>query len=126
MTYSVMYADIEMDIVMSYLIIVACLTISSLSSTKKNRKRSSLKGKKLKMSWKAKSARAVLAAKTRAENRAKEAGIRGESKKILLVLDEKLLSDFDKWRKVANDLTVTGGIRRAMQQYIDHQKMVNR
>ena len=115
-----------MDIVMSYLIIVACLTISSLSSTKKNRKRSSLKGKKLKMSWKAKSARAVLAAKTRAENRAKEAGIRGESKKILLVLDEKLLSDFDKWRKVANDLTVTGGIRRAMQQYIDQQKMVNR
>ena len=78
------------------------------------------------MSWKAKSARAVLAAKTRAENRAKEAGIRGESKKILLVLDEQLLSDFDKWRNVANDLTVTGGIRRAMQQYIDHQKMVNR
>ena len=115
-----------MDIVMSYLIIVACLTISSLSSTKKNRKRSSLKGKKLKMSWKAKSARAVQAAKTRAENRAKEAGIRGESKKILLVLDEKLLSDFDKWRKVANDLTISGGIRRAMQQYIDHQKMVNR
>ena len=111
---------------MSYLIIVVCLTISSLSSTKKNRKRSSLKGKKLKMSWKAKSARAVQAAKTRAENRAKEAGIRGESKKILLVLDEKLLSDFDKWRKVANDLTISGGIRRAMQQYIDHQKMVNR
>ena len=72
-----------MDIVMSYLIIVVCLTISSLSSTKKNRKRSSLKGKKLKMSWKAKSARAVLADKTRAENRAKEAGIRGESMKFI-------------------------------------------
>ena len=51
MTYSVMYADIEMDIIMSYLIIVACLTISSLSSTKKNRKRSSLKGKKLKREY---------------------------------------------------------------------------
>ena len=78
------------------------------------------------MTWKAKSDRAIKAAKTRAMKRAEEAGIRGESKKILLVLDEKLLSDFDKWRKVANDLTVTGGIRRAMQQYIDHQKMVNR
>ena len=104
---------------MSYLIIVACLTISSLSSTKKNRKRSSLKGKKLKMSWKAKSARAVLAAKTRAENRAKEAGIRGESKKILLVLDGSLLEAFQKSRKKAHDMTLTAGIRRAMQDYID-------
>ena len=111
---------------MSYLIIVACLPYSRLSSTKKNRKRSSLKGKKLKMSWKAKSARAVLAAKTRAENRAKEAGIRGESKKILLVLDENLLRDFNQCRKMAHDLTLTAGIRRAMQEYIDHQKSINR
>ena len=97
-----------------------------MSSTNKNRKRSSRKGKKLNMTWKAKSDRAIKAAKTRAAKRAKEAGIRGESKKILLVLDENLLHDFDQCRKMAHDLTLTAGIRRAMQEYIDHQKSINR
>ena len=78
------------------------------------------------MTWKAKSDRAIKAAKTRAMKRAEEAGIRGESKKILLVLDENLLHDFDQCRKMAHDLTLTAGIRRAMQEYIDHQKSINR
>jgi len=99
--------------------IIVCLTISSLSYTKKNRKGSSRKGKKLKMTWQEKSDRAFKAARTRAKNREMEADVRGESKKILLLLDGSLLEAFQKSRKKAHDMTLTAGIRRAMQDYID-------
>ena len=69
------------------------------------------------MTKEALSARAVKAARTRAEKRAEEAGAKN-AKRILLVLDEALLSDFDKSRKKAHDTTITAGIRHAMQDYI--------
>ena len=69
------------------------------------------------MTKEALSARAVKAAETRAKKKADEAGAKNV-RKILLVLDDALLSDFEKSRKKVHDITVTSGIRRAMQDYI--------
>tara|TARA_Y100000310_G_C19941165_1_gene472607 strand:- start:154 stop:453 length:300 start_codon:yes stop_codon:yes gene_type:complete len=93
--------------------------VSGLSSTKKKRKRSPLKGKPSTLSKPALIARAILAAKTRARNRAQAEEIRGEPKKISIVIDESLLKRFEKCRlEVGGDHTTTAGIRRAMQDYI--------
>ena len=62
--------------------------------------------------------RARLAAETRKRNRDERDEITGESKKIVLHLDESLLNDFNKSRKPGHDLTLTAGIRHAMQDYI--------
>jgi len=66
--------------------------------------------------------RAKKSAITRAKNRAKEFEMRGETLKILLSLDENLLKDFNKARIIAHDRTLTAGIRRAMQDFIDKYK----
>ena len=50
--------------------------------------------------------------------REKEEGL-VEKKRILLVVDEHLLREFEASRKKALDVSVTAGIRRAMQDYID-------
>ncbi len=84
-----------------------------------NSKKKSRKGIKLNLTKAQLHERARKAAETRRENRAREEGIRGESRKIIFYLDEFLLDHFDKSRKVAHDLTLTAGIRRAMQDYID-------
>ena len=63
--------------------------------------------------------RAKLAAITRKKNRDEREGITGKSKKIVLNLDEALLNDFKKSCDIAHDLTLTAGIRRAIQDYID-------
>ena len=93
--------------------------VSGLSSTKKRRKRSPLKGRKSTLSKQELSDRAILAAKTRAKNRALAEGIRGKPQKISLLIDESLLERFEKCRQNAGDHTLTAGIRRAMQDYID-------
>ena len=49
--------------------------------------------------------------------RIKEEGV-AKKKRILLVVDERLLRDFEASRKKAVDDSVTAGIRRAMQDYI--------
>ena len=83
---------------------------------------SHLKGKPINMSREAILDRARRSAITRAKNRAKEFGIRGEPKKISLILDGNLVKDFDKARIIAHDPTLTAGIRRAMQDFIDKYK----
>ena len=50
--------------------------------------------------------------------REKEEGL-VEKKRILLAVDERLLREFEASRKKALDVSVTAGIRRAMQDYID-------
>ena len=82
-------------------------------------KRKSRKGIPLNLSKDDAYARAKKAAITRKKNKAKREGITGKSKKIVLNLDEALLNDFEKSMTVTHDLTLTAGIRRAMQDYID-------
>ena len=50
--------------------------------------------------------------------REKEEGL-VKKKRILLVVGEDLLRQFEASRKKALDVSVTAGIRRAMQDYID-------
>ena len=85
-------------------------------------KRKSRKGIPINLSPSELRERAKKSAITRAKNRAKEFEIRGETLKILLLLDENLLKDFDKARIIAHDRTLTAGIRRAMQDFIDKYK----
>ena len=96
-----------------------------MSSAKITRKRSPLKGRKSPLSKQKLIDRAVLAAKTRAKNRARAEGVRGKPKKISLVIDETLLNDFEECRKKARDATLTAGIRRAMQEFIRQEKTAN-
>ena len=84
-----------------------------MSSKKKSRK-----GIKLNLSKAKLRERARKAADTRKRNRDKRDEITGESKKIVLHLDESLLDDFRKSMKLGHDLTLTAGIRHAMQDYI--------
>tara|TARA_Y100001949_G_scaffold165485_1_gene161268 strand:+ start:350 stop:664 length:315 start_codon:yes stop_codon:yes gene_type:complete len=86
---------------------------------------STLKGKPINMSREALQDRARRSAITRAKNRAKEFGIRGEPKKISLILDGNLVKDFDKARIIAHDPTLTAGIRRAMQDFIRYYRFYN-
>ena len=48
-----------------------------------------------------------------------------KKKRILLVVDERLLREFEASRKKALDVSVTAGIRRAMQDYIDRHPTNN-
>ena len=50
----------------------------------------------------------------------------GKKKRVMLVLDESFVKDFDFWRDKAGDPTLTDGIRRAMQEFIRQEKSVNR
>jgi len=87
-------------------------------------KKKSRKGIKLNLSKEKLRERARKAAETRKRNRDKRDEITGESKKIVLHLDESLLNDFKKSMKPGHDLTVTAGIRHAMQDYIDKHPSV--
>ena len=80
------------------------------------------KGKPINMSREAILDRAKRSAITRAKNRAKEYNIRGEPKKISLILDGNLVKDFDKARIIAHDPTLTAGIRRATQDCIRYYR----
>ena len=96
-----------------YLLILQVLNYYGLGSNKKSRKGipMNLSGPKLRE-------RARKAADTRKRNRDKRDEITGESKKIVLHLDESLLNDFKKSMKPGHDLTLSAGIRHAMQDYI--------
>ena len=69
--------------------------------------------------------RAKKAARTRARNkvallqRQTQQSITGELKKIVIYLDEGILKKFDKSRIAGSDISLTSGIRHAMQDYID-------
>lgn len=69
--------------------------------------------------------RAKKAAATRARNKmallqdqTKER-ITGKLKKLVIYLDEGILKKFDKSRIAGSDISLTSGIRHAMQDYID-------
>ena len=63
---------------------------------------------------------------TRRKNAMQDGHKEGKKKRVMLVLDESFVKDFDFWRDKAGDPTLTDGIRRAMQEFIRQEKSVNR
>ena len=102
-----------------YLLILRVLNYYGLGSNKKSRKGipMNLSGPKLRE-------RARKAALTRQKNKLlllqnqTKDSITGELKKVVIYLDEGIMKKFRKTMGDASDMTLTGGIRHAMQDYI--------